>query len=355
MKVLPKDRDLNDSPEFVELQVRASDLQQKVEEVSVRLDQFLQRFLTWRSRTGIQDLIRDGHLYVDASTPDHPEGSGELVQELRPGRKLRHGSRVVIEIPEAHRIPEASFEDETLTILYEDERVVAVDKPPHMVVHPAGRHLSGTLIQRIHRMYPSPDGTREARPRLAHRLDRETSGIVLIGKDPIAHSDVMGQFEDRKVIKEYLAIVRGSPMANSGSARGDLGPARGAVIGLKMAVVEKGLPSRTDWRVIERFADCTLILCRLHTGRQHQIRVHMEDIGLPLVGDKLYGADSDVFERDMRDELTREDLEKLGLGRHALHNHRLVFTTPAGRKQVEVVSELAPDLQAYLDARRGGA
>ena len=349
MKVFPRDRDLNLPPEEVELRVEARDLQLPIERVELRLDQFLQRALKWRSRTSIQDLIRGGSVSVDPVAPERPEGSGTLAVERRPGRRLRHGSRVVIAIPEASRLPRARASAEDLAILYEDERVVAVDKPPMVVVHPAGRHLTDTLIQQIYRLYPVPSGERAARPRLCHRLDRETSGLVLVGKDPEAHSAVMGQFENRLVEKEYLAIVRGNPRLEGGLVDHDLGSARGAAIGLQMAVVPAGLPSRTEWSVLERRRDCALLACRPLTGRQHQIRVHMDAIGHPLVGDKLYGAPEGAFERGMRNELTERDLAELGLPRHALHNHRLVFTTPDGDRRVEVKSPLAEDLRDWLD------
>ena len=351
MRLFPKDRDLSRGTETVELRVRASDFQTRRDALEIRLDHFLTRYLPWRSRTKVQELIRDGHLLIDAATPDHPRGSGELVPERRPGRRLHDGSRVVIVIPEELRLPvTVQFPDE-LEVLYEDDDALAIDKPPMLAVHPAGRHLTGTLIQKVHAMYGSRELPRSARPRLCHRLDRETSGVVLVGKHPRAHAELMRQFEDREVEKEYFAIVQGAPELEGGVIDYDLGPARGSAIGIKMAAVARGLPSRTGWRVVERRAGCTLVACRPHTGRQHQIRVHMEAIGHPLVGDKLYGPDEAYFQRAADGTLSDEDLDALELPRQALHNHRLVFTSPSRGERVEVISPLARDMARFLETR----
>jgi RluA family pseudouridine synthase len=349
MRLFPKDRDLSQGTDRVELRVRASDFQSRADDLEVRLDIFLARHMEWRSRSSIQHLIRDGYLLIDASTPDHPRGNGELLVERRPGRKLHHGSRVVIVIPEELRLPVTPLDADELDILYEDDDCVAVDKPPMLAVHPAGRHLTDTLIQRVHKHYGSRELPREQRPRLCHRLDRETSGIVLIGKHHFAHSQLMQQFEHREVEKEYLAIVQGTPRLEGGTIDFDLGPARGSAIGIKMAPVADGLASRTEFRVVSRHGDSTLVSCLLHTGRQHQIRVHMEAIGNPLVGDKLYGYDEQYFQKAADGTLTDDDLRALQLPRQALHHHRLVFTSPISGERVEVVSPLAVDLGAYLE------
>ena len=350
MRLFPKDRDLSTPPERVELEVRASDLRLPVEQVEIRLDVFLCHFLTWRSRASVQALIREGRVLVDASTPDHPHGRGEPGVERRAGRKLRHGSRVVVEIPEPLRLPRGPASSE-LAILYEDPSALAVDKPPMLAVHPGGRHLTGTLIQRVHAHYGLQGKARSGRPRLCHRIDRETSGVVLIGKDPQAHSALMGQFERREVEKEYLAIVRGVPSEEDGAIDLPLAPARASRIGLKMAVALDGAPSRTDWTLLSRHRGCALVSCRPTTGRQHQIRVHMDAIGHPLVGDKLYGVDERLFQRQLDGRLSADDLRTLELPRHALHSHRLVFTSPRSGERVEVVSPLPPDLAAWLRQR----
>lgn len=348
MGLFGKDRDLNRAPERVELCVDASAMGMKVEDVHVRLDNFLQHHLSWRSRSSIQRLVKDGWLYVDAATPDHPQGSGELLQETRPGRKLKHGSRVVVVIPPELRLPGPVEATGDVEVLYEDEACIAVDKPPLMPVHPSGRHVNDTLIQRVHARHPELLERGRA-PRLCHRLDRETSGIVLVAKDPRFHPELSRQFEDREVEKEYLAVVRGVPDADSGSIDLAIGPARASAVRLKMAVQADGLPCRTDWRVVERRAAHALLAVQLFTGRQHQIRVHLEAIGHPIVGDKLYGYDESYFQRSVECSLTEDDWAALELPRQALHHHRLVFRSPATLQRVEVVAPLPHDLASFLE------
>ncbi len=359
MRLFPRDRDLSRPLEEIDLRVRASDFGLPREEVDLRLDQFLARHMPWRSRSSIQDLIKEGRILVDATTPDHPQGSGELRVERRPGRRLRHGAHVVLVIPEELRVPlaaraagvephsENQFDE--LAVLYRDDACLAVDKPAMLAVHPSGRHLSDTLIQRVHRMLGTQEMSRAGRPRLAHRLDRETSGAILIGLEPRSHAELMRQFEDREVEKEYLAIVRGEPEHEGGRIEYPLGPARGSRIGLKVAVQMDGQPAVTEWRVVRRVRGYALVACGLLTGRQHQIRVHLEAIGHPVVGDKLYGYDERFFQKAADGTLAAEDYRVLELPRQALHSHRLVFTSPATGKRAEAVAPLAADLQRFLD------
>lgn len=351
MGLFQTDRDLNVPPDRVELRVSASSLGQKVEDVNLRLDAFLGKHLKWRSRTSIQALVRDGFVLVDASTPSHPEGTGDPDVETRPGRRLRHGSRVVVMIPPELRLPAPEGTSAELEVLFEDEHALAVDKPPGLPVHPSGRHVNDTLIQRVHMRCKDTHLEQGKAPRLCHRLDRETSGIVLVAKEPRHHPTLAQQFEDRRVEKEYLAIVRGVPEADAGTIDAPIGPARASSIRLKMTVAADGLSCRTDWGVVRRHGDVSLLLCRLHTGRQHQIRVHLASIGLPIVGDKLYGLDESYFQKHADGTLTAEDYEALELPRHALHHHRLVFTSSVTGEPVEVVSPLPDDLRDYLAGR----
>ncbi len=351
MRLLPKDRDLSKPLEKVELIVRASDLQMRAEEVEIRLDRFLALHMPWRSRNSIQNLISEGYVYVDFTTPDKPRGSGELMQEFKSGRWLRDKSRVVVVVPEGLRIDVRPSIEDDLTHLYEDADVLAVDKPPMLPVHPSGRHLSDTVIQRVHARYGADKLARSVRPRLCHRIDRETSGIVLIGLHPLAHSEVRRQFEEHEVEKEYLAIVQGHPTSESGVCELPIGSARGSTIGLKMACRIDGDEAKTAWRVISRHRGCSLVLCQLFTGRQHQIRVHMEAIGHPLVGDKLYGYGEEYFQRYNDGDLTPEDIRKLELPRQALHHHRLAFSQPTTGERVVVISPLASDMATFLTER----
>ncbi len=351
MSLFVKDRDLNVPPDRVELEVSASAYGLKKEEVNLRLDAFLGKHLTWRSRTSIQALIKDGFVLVDLATPDHPQGSGEPKRERRPGRRLRHGTRVTVLIPPELRLPVPEHTSDELTLLFEDEDAIAVDKPPGLPVHPSGRHVNDTLIQRVHARYQESHLEHGLAPRLCHRLDRETSGIVLVAKNPRAHPFLAQQFEDREVEKEYLAIVSGTPEFDEGVIEEPIGPARASSVRLKMTIAVDGQPCRTDWHVVRRHSDVTLLACRLHTGRQHQIRVHLASIGLPIIGDKLYGLDEEYFKKQADGSLTPEDYAALELPRHALHHHRLVFTSSITKQPVEVVSPLPEDLRAYLSTR----
>lgn len=355
MGLFPKDRNLADAPERVELEVRASDFGLRKDEVSLRLDTFLQRHLSWRSRNSIQSLIKEGYVSVAAAPPELRGLREETHVERRPGNRLRHGMAVTVTIPEELRLSGVPEVTDELAVLYEDENVLVVDKPPLLPVHPSGRHLSDTLIQRIHAHYAralDPEARKDARipVRLCHRLDRETSGLVLCGKNRAAHRKLMLQFEARRIEKEYLAIVRGDPPAESGTINFPLGPSPTSAVRLKMTVVADGLPSVTHWRVLERHGACALVACRPLTGRQHQIRVHLSAIGHPLVGDKLYGDDERAFLRSAAGELTEADRSALGLERHALHNHSIAFRSPRDRRRIQIESPLAADLRSFLDA-----
>lgn len=350
MSLFPKDRNLSESPDRLEIRVSASDFQIRADEVSIRLDAFLAHHLPWRSRTSLQRLIRAGHVLVDSGAPERAAAADEeAVVEKRSGRLLRHGMRVEVMIPEERRLPPVAADRDDLGILYEDEEVLAVDKPPMLPVHPSGRYVTDTLIQRVHAAYSSGEPGERLPIRLCHRLDRETSGIVLIGKEAQAHREITRQFEEHEIEKEYLAVVRGSPASDGGTIDHSLSLAHASRVRLKMTVNPNGLPSETHWSVVERREGFTLVSCRPRTGRQHQIRVHLDAIGHPLVGDKLYGLDEAYFLRAAAGELTPADLTALGLPRHALHNHRLAWRSPRSGERREVASPLPKDLRAFLD------
>ncbi|HIG11803.1 MAG TPA: RluA family pseudouridine synthase [Planctomycetes bacterium] len=351
MGLFTTNRDLNVPPDRVDLEVNASALGQRVEEVELRLDAFLGRHLSWRSRTSIQGLVKDGFVLIDASTPALPQGTGKLTRERRPSRRVRHGTRVVVLIPPEQQLPAPEGPTGELDILHEDADCVAVDKPAGLAVHPSGRHVNDTLIQRVHGHYRASHLDHGIAPRLCHRLDRETSGIVLVAKNPAAHAALSRQFQERSLEKEYLAIVSGTPQRDSGVIDAPIGPARTSAVRLKMCVAIDGVECRTDWRVVRRHQELTLLACRLHTGRQHQIRVHLASIGLPIVGDKLYGLDEEYFVKHAEGCLNEDDYSRLQLRHQGLHNHRLVFRSPASGASVEVISPLPTHLREFLAER----
>ncbi|MCB9907850.1 MAG: RluA family pseudouridine synthase [Planctomycetes bacterium] len=355
MGIFQKERDLNRSPDRVELVVDGSFFRLKSEEVLVRLDQFLLAHLHWRSRTSIQALIREGQVDVDAAAPDQAQGSGTPSVERRPGRKLRHGSRVVVHIPPHLRLPEPEGDVSPVQELYSEPGVLVVDKPPHVPVHPSGRHVLDTMIQRVHAHCARAMEELGEAPRLCHRLDRETSGVLLIGTRPRHHRSLRKQFERHGVRKFYQALVWGALAGEEGSIRWPIGPDRHSPVHLKMTVTPDGQECRTDWKVLRRLDGYTLVECELFTGRQHQIRVHLAALGHPVVGDKLYGPDELLFLRAAEGTLDEADLRLLELDRHALHHHRLIFESPNHHESVTVESPLAADLQAFMDSLSCGS
>ena len=353
MGLFPRDRNLSRPLEQVELPVRASDFRLSPAEVQIRLDAFLKLRLPWRSRASVQRLIADGYVRVAPAAPGLEPSPAAPEIERRSARILRHGALVVVVIPPELRLPEHIADPGALVILHEDEDVVAVDKPAGQAVHPSGKNLTGTLIQEVHARYSL--GSELAVPvRLCHRIDKETSGIVLLAKGARAHRHVRKQFERGTIEKEYLALVHGAPAADEGAIDLPLGPAHASRVRMKITVQEGGSAARTTWRVLERHGAFALLACRLLTGRQHQIRVHLAAIGHPLVGDKLYGEDEELFLKGARRELDAEDLTQLLLPRHALHSHRLSWDAPTGGERRSVTSPLPPDLRAFLARAAGG-
>jgi 23S rRNA pseudouridine1911/1915/1917 synthase len=199
---------------------------------------------------------------------------------------------------------------------------VVVDKPAGMVVHPAPGHVGGTFANAV--LGLDPDGF----VGLVHRLDRDTSGVLVVARDEAALRDLQAQWQRREVEKVYLALVRGAPREPRATIEAPIG--RDPRDRQRMAVVARGRAATTDYRVVERYRGATLLECRLHTGRTHQIRVHLASIGHPVVGDALYG----------RAEPT--------LGRQFLHAHRLAFRHPRTGEPAAFEAELPAELSAYL-------
>jgi 23S rRNA pseudouridine1911/1915/1917 synthase len=291
-----------------------------------RLDSFLTSALPDRSRSQIQKLIKDGLV------------SGP-VKDLRPSTAVRAGQKYTIE----HRAPVAATaiaEDLPLAILYEDSDVVVLDKPPGMVVHPAAGHGSGTLVNALLHHVDDLSGIGgELRPGIVHRLDRGTSGVMVVAKNDASHQELARQFHDREVEKEYIALVWGlvqqgrridAPIGRDPSARQKMSTrarrARSAVTRITKAEHLKGV---------------SLLHVAIATGRTHQIRVHLRAIGHPIVGDPTYGGAHRRVASDLR---AVQHLE-----RPFLHAARLVFTHPSDQRRMEFESPLPHDLQAVVD------
>jgi 23S rRNA pseudouridine1911/1915/1917 synthase len=295
----------------------------------------LDRFLCWKiprlSRTKAQRIIRE-----QASTL---EG-----RALRPNHIVRAGERFRILRP----VPREPEHPTTFGVIFEDEHLYVVDKPAGLAAHPTARHFRGTVTAMLR------DRFGEGRPRIAHRLDRETSGILVCAKTPDAERRLKLDFENRRVRKDYLAVVSGVPAWSETVLEQPLWPAKTGKLRVRMEVAPpgEGLPARTRVRVLDRVRDAALVLASPETGRQHQIRVHLLAAGHPVVGDKLYAHDEAHFIAYYETGMTDDLLDVFGLARQALHAHRIAMEHPATGEPLVLTSPLPADMRAFLEARR---
>lgn len=306
-----------------------------------RLDVALATVLPWRSRQSIHRLIDGGYVTLVGRTASA-------------SRRVRTGETVLIDIPpEAKPLPKPVPEGGMpLAIVYQDEWMLGIDKPAGLAVHPAGRRLDGTLITELHRRYRRPDDpAHDVVPRLLHRIDVETSGIVAVGLCEQFHHLVARQFEDREVQKTYLAVVHGRPSPSEGLIEFSLGPDRKSPVRLKLEARSDGtgLSATTQYRVVRSNERYSLVELLPKTGRTHQLRVHMSAIGCPLVGDKIYGGDERIFLEQLRGELSDESRAKLVLDRQALHAHKLRFHHPMLSRELELEAPLPADMRSLIE------
>ncbi len=332
-----------------------------------RLDVFLAERLPWRSRTAMRDdLVPDGPVRV----LPHKDPQQAPVAAVKPGLKLRKGQEVVVRLPapgagEGAEPAAEPAEAPELEVVYEDEWLVAVNKPPGVAVHPSRGHLTGSLIHLVHERHRALGGGEGAMPTLCHRLDRETTGLLLCAKDRRARTRIGRAFEQRRVKKTYLALVEGLLAEDEGVVDRPIGKALGAEVRLKMAVREDGVGQHavTRWRVVSRHPGSkaarpprdveapeglTLVELRPETGRQHQLRVHMAALGHPIVGDKLYLGGDEVFVRAVSGELTPDDEARLGLSHQALHSWGLELEHPYTGFPLRLEAPLWPTVSALL-------
>ena len=290
-----------------------------------RLDKYVADMVTDLSRTYVRQLIEDAHILLNGhdARPSAPVHAGNLVTVRRP----------------VSRPTDLIAEDIPLNTVYEDADIVVVDKPAGMVVHPAPGHLSGTLVNALLARYPDITVSGDLRPGIIHRLDRDTSGLLVVARNDAARHHIQAQQQARTMLKVYLAVVEGRFKEPEGVI--DAPIARHLTDRTRMAIVADGRVARTYWRVLEDLGDYTLIAARLETGRTHQIRVHFAHKSRPVLGDPLYGP--------------RKPRATFGLTRQFLHAHRLGFVLPATGTWVEFESPLPPDLQAVLDKLRSVA
>ncbi|MCL2679524.1 MAG: RluA family pseudouridine synthase [Dehalococcoidia bacterium] len=291
----------------------------KAEQDGERLDIFVTRHVPELTRSAAQRLIENGCVTLNGV----PTRSG-----VRP----KSGDIVAVEVPPPSAPDGIQPEDIPLKIVYEDADLLVVDKPAGMTVHPAPGSPAHTLANAVLAHLPSISGGDSVRPGIVHRLDKDTSGLIVVAKTPQAHENLAAQFRSRTVKKTYIALVTGRLTPPEGIIDAPVGRDRSHR--QKMTVTSRGRSARTAYRVMEYLPGYTLVEARPETGRTHQIRVHFTSIGHPVAGDATYGGNADI------------------VGRQFLHAHRLSFALPSTGKTVEFISELANDLQEALDRLR---
>jgi len=306
----------------------------EVKEEGGRLDTFLSERLGGVSRSQIQRLIKEGRVVLSG-------------RKAKPSVRLKKGETVKVTLPEPEPL-ELAPEPIPLDVVYEDQEIIVVDKPAGMLVHPTKGVRSGTLVNALLFHCRDLRGIGGVlRPGIVHRLDKGTSGIMVVAKTERAHRSLLRQFREREVKKVYLALVYGEPEEDEGEVVLPLG--HHPKEGLKIAPMGRGAREAiTRWRVRERFRGLTLLEVMPLTGRTHQIRAHLTSVGHPIVGDPLYGRRKRLKAVD--DPVVRRAI--LELGRQALHAHRLKILHPLTGSPTEFSSPLAQDVVRLLEVIR---
>ncbi len=298
------------------------------EQAGQRLDRYLVAVLADVSRTSVQQLIGEGVVLVNGRT-------SKASYVLRTGdevRVLRVTAKVYAGIAKPQTLP--------LDIVYEDCDLLVVNKAAGMVVHPAPGHSDDTLVDAILAYYPDLQNVEGLRPGIVHRLDKDTSGLLVIAKNAPTQAALIEQMKRHEIVKRYIALVEGIVPLDHGSIDAPIG--RDPRHRQQMAITAvASREARTHFRVLERFQRHTLLLLQLETGRTHQIRVHLQAIGHPVVGDPVYGANKG----------TTRAHNMLALKRQFLHASQLIFTQPRTGAVIDVEAPLPPDLQAVLQQK----
>lgn len=291
-----------------------------------RLDQWLTRQLDDLSRARVQKLIDQGLVLLN----------GQVVTEKKV--KLKTGDRLVVNLPEAENLdlePLAMI----LDILYEDESLIIINKPAGLVVHPAPGHHQGTLVNALLYHCPNLPGIGEVkRPGIVHRLDKDTTGALVVAKTNYAYQNLQAQIQAKTARREYLGVVYGSPKEATGVIELPIG--RHPIERQKMAVIpvaKGGREAKTTWKVLERLGNYSLLHFELNTGRTHQIRVHTSHLGYPLVGDPLYSSGR---------------FNHVKLQGQALHAWKLTLTHPVSQELIKAIAPLPQELEKLLDYLR---
>lgn len=291
------------------------------DESGARLDTFLAGRFGQYTRSRLKNLIDEGKAAVNG-------------RATKAGQRLMPGDTVELEVPELRDVA-AQAEEIPLDIVYEDSSLLVINKPRGLVVHPAAGNENGTLVNALLNHCTDLSGIAgELKPGIVHRLDKDTTGLLVVAKNDKAHLSLSRQIGEKSAKRIYLALVEGNISEDSGRVDAPLGRSR--VDRKKIAVVEDGRQAATEFFVLERFGDITLVECHLETGRTHQIRVHMKHIGHPVVGDPVYGA--------RRQRFTLEG--------QLLHAARLEFTHPETGERMKFTAPLPEDFARVLDNLR---
>lgn len=305
-------------------------------EAGQRLDTFIAGHIDQCSRSHAALLIRQGFVQVD----------GHI---CKPGYRVKVNESISARIPPPAPL-DLVAEPLALKIIFEDPDLLVINKPAGMVVHPAAGHSTGTLVHGILYHCPDLEGIgAEKRPGIVHRLDKDTSGLLVVAKNSRAHHELSRQFKDRNINKNYLAIVAGSPKADQGSI--DLPVGRHPVERKKMSTRSKrGRDALTIWQVRERFRGAALLDIELKTGRTHQIRVHCQAVGFPIVGDPVYGRKRALNQMTAGNAALQAVFKKIE--RQMLHAYRLGFKHPADGRPLSFEAPLPEDMAIVLEQLR---
>jgi len=289
------------------------------DQIDLRLDQVLSNLVETCSRSQAADLILSGEVQVSG-------------MKKRPGYRVKQDDIITALIPEPVEEVPSGPEPMDLSILFEDDYILVIDKPPGMVVHPGPGNLSGTLVNGLLDYFPFFNDERwdSLRPGIVHRLDKDTSGLILVAKTIESLGFLQKEFKQRRVEKRYLALVEGKGIADEGEIILPLGrhPVRRKIITVNQ---ETGKYAKTSWRILERFARGSLVDIRLHTGRTHQIRVHFHAMDMPLLGDKVY-----QYRKNRRNKNSSAD-------RQMLHSWRLRFRHPYSGREMKFEAKIPTD------------
>lgn len=305
-----------------------------------RLDRYLTKRLPHRSRASLRGLVIDGTISLHSVLPGQ-----NAPEKMKPSTPVQGGMVLLIRQSARPPVPtEAQVPRSPMGVLWEDEHILAVNKPAGMLVHPSGTLYHETLIITLQAQL---DASGDDTPlHLGHRLDRDTSGVLIVARGDEPNRVIKAAFKSRAVRKGYLAIVIGEPPwdeAHSDASLGDGPP--GQLVRIRQVISPKGSSAHTQFRVIARAPGHALLACHPHTGRLHQIRLHLEGLGFPILGDKLYGTDGTKFIRFLEEGPSPELEAELGLWRHALHAHWIELPHPIKGHRLRLSSPLPTDLR----------